>query len=94
MQNLLEKLWNTYQMEHPNEENRERLVLQRKITACQERLFPTMTPEQVELFCECEENMSKCESIAEKEAFVTGVRFAVRFLIEAFEGCRQEIHFR
>ncbi len=83
MQKLLEEIWNSYRTEHPNE-TKEILDTGSRIVAFEEKLFKTMTPEQVEIFCECEEEFNKKNALSQKDAFAAGVRFALNFLFEVF----------
>ena len=60
--------------------------MRKKLEKCENDLFKTMTPEQVELFSECEEYLNKKSALYERYAFIAGVRFSIDFFSEASKG--------
>lgn len=70
--------------------NRLQTKEEKKITdmlvACEEKLHERLTEEQVEELEKYKDCLDEMGNIAERNAFVKGVRFAAVFLIEALYG--------
>ena len=85
MKNLLEKLWYSYQMQDDAEQNGEEKELLDLIVLHEEKLHAVLNTEQMEQLKKYRECIRDFHIIAEKEAFIKGIRFATLFLTEALE---------
>ena len=85
MDKVLSKFWDIYCKDERKKSEAE-TKLDEKLQECENKLFKTMTPEQAELFCECEEYINNKNSLCERDAFIAGIRFSVDFFIEASKG--------
>ncbi len=62
-------------------ERANRLIIQNE-----ERLAPTLSKQQKELFDRVKESHSELLSVSEREAFVTGYILATRIMVEVMQG--------
>lgn len=83
MNKTLEDLWYSYQTENPNDPVSEKKHLAAALNSAGQRLRADLTDEQKEALENYEECLNEIGGIAEREAFIKGVRFATKFLIEA-----------
>jgi len=80
---VLEKLWDSYLIETPVPCDGERGELIRRFGECEDRLRPNLSREQILALEDYDRASDAIHSLDEKHAFLTGVRFAVRFILEA-----------
>ena len=83
MNNLLNDLWDNYLMELPMEKNEEKRLILNKVMECEAYLDANLSDEQKQKFHDFDNGLSEVTAINEREAFVRGVRFAVRFILES-----------
>ena len=89
MKTVLEDLWYSYIMENPIEENEQNKRLLRALVEKQDYLKEHLDPEIFKICEECHSMIFEMSGISEKEAFVKGVQFATRYLVEAMYGKNQ-----
>lgn len=79
----IEELWYLYQSETTAKFDKELSEFFKNSEACREKLLQNMSDEDKNLFETYQQAMTKIECIVEKDAFVKGVKFASKFLVEA-----------
>lgn len=82
MKKITEKLWEIYKTEQNFEISDEKKRLNREIIFQQQKLIETMTPKQIKIFRDYEENAGKRTIICEKDSFAAGVRVALSFILD------------
>ena len=83
MKNVLEELWDSYQMGKPMQMDSEKRKLAEHLQECEETLCAKLDSDQREAL-DLYETASNLLSVAdEKDAFIAGIRFATAFLLEA-----------
>lgn len=85
MKKLLEDLWYSYEMQSTVKQSEEEEALMELIVLHEEKLHASLNAEQLEQLKKYEDCVDGLHDIAEKVAFVKGVRFAAAFLTEALE---------
>ena len=83
MKNLLEELWYSYDMTDTNENEEQRSELLNLIVLNEDRLKETLNEKETETLKNLEDCIDELNHIAQKQAFMKGVRFAVSFMCEA-----------
>ena len=79
----IEDLWDLYQSETPAKFDKDLSEYFKHSELCREKLLENMSDKDKELFETYQQTMMKMECIVEKDAFVKGVKFATKFLVEA-----------
>ena len=87
MKQTLEDLWFSYLIDAPVRRDGERKKILEEADRLEDKLRAQLSERQLGALNDYEDSMGEICSMDEKEAFVKGVRFAVRFLIEAL--CRE-----
>ena len=85
MGQTLEDLWGTYLMEG-NEQSKEEREALSKLVENEGKLRATLNTEQLEMLETDDRYFSEIAYFSERDAFIKGVRFATRYLIEALYG--------
>lgn len=85
MRQTLEDLWHSYLMEK-NEQSKEEREAISKLVEHEGKLRATLNAEQLEMLETDDFCFSEIAYISERDAFIKGVRFATRYLIEALYG--------
>ena len=62
-----------------------------KLLTLSEKFLPTLSPEQKEVFNALSDQQLSVHAIAEKDAFISGVRFGVEFMLDVL--CNVELNF-
>ena len=83
MKPILEELWYSYIMENSAEDNAQVKKMLRALVEKQDYLKDNLDPEILKICEECHGIIFEMSGISEKEAFVKGVRFATKYLIDA-----------
>ncbi len=86
MKQTLEDLRFSYLIDSPVKRDRERKKMLEEIDKLEDKLRAQLSERQIGELNDYEDSMGEICSLDEKEAFIKGVRFAVRFMIEAL--CR------
>lgn len=86
MKKLLEDLWYSYLMENRVERDSEEMKILDTLIENEEKLRADLNDEQKLTFTRYESCVDDINGIAEKRAFVRGLRFGVRFMIETLCG--------
>lgn len=85
MKNLLEDLWFSYLIEERTVLSDSDRIIVQSSNEKREKIYNTLNQEQKNDFDDYEVNSNDICNIYEKEAFIKGVRFAVKFLSGATE---------
>lgn len=83
MKNLLEELWYSSLWENSVENNKEQRELVNLIVKNEDKLKETLNEKETETLKNLEDCIDELNHIAQKQAFMKGVRFAVSFMCEA-----------
>lgn len=83
MEKELEKLWYSYLIEEVSKKCDKETNLIRKLSADESALRSKLNEEEIELLEKYDASVNEMCSLSEKHAFIKGVRFTVRFFIEA-----------
>lgn len=83
MSKMLENLWDSDPMEDFVERNEEKKRILDQLIINEEKLRANLDEEQAEMLKICEDCLNDISAIDEKEAFMKGIRFATRFMVEA-----------
>lgn len=84
MNPFLEHIWNSLRMGDPYERDQEKRQLIHSMNQQQERLRTELGEAHLALFNKYAHYADLVQDIAEREAFVKGVRFATQFLTAGF----------
>lgn len=82
MKKILEDLWYTYLSQIPAEPTAERQLIAKDLAVYESRLRDGLSPAQRADFLQYERCINAIDSMAECDAFIRGVRFATRLLLE------------
>lgn len=85
MPNLLLDLWDGYFFELPAESSAEQRLILDRVIECEKLLNEKLPDELKKSFHQFDDGISKVTAIAEREAFVKGVRVGVRFIMDALQ---------
>lgn len=85
MKNLLEDLWFSYLIEERVILSDSDNIIVKSSHTKRDKIYNTLNQEQKKDFDDYEENSNDICNIYEKEAFIKGVHFAVKFLSSAIE---------
>lgn len=85
MPKLLESLWYNY-ISQESVRTDELNAVSEKISHSREFLMGDLNNTQKEALLEYEDCLNELHAVCEKDAFVRGIRFAVRFLLDAVSG--------
>lgn len=80
---ILEYLWYEHESLRMTEWSREANKILDELEACEDKLFPDLTPEQQEALNTYKVDVNDLRILYEKEAFMKGVQFATAYMIEA-----------
>ena len=83
MDQILETLWKTYQIENPRELDAEEKRLSEALAGYEDVLRADLNNAQKEMLEDYETCLSELNNHFEKEAFMNGIRFATAYLLEA-----------
>ena len=83
MSNDLEKLWFEYLIEFPIKNSEKEKQIINEYTEKENLFRSKLNKEQIEIFEEYDNAVSKVSSISEKNAFLKGIMFATRFIFQA-----------
>lgn len=83
MQNLLETLWYSDLTENPIEMSEEKKRLLHSLVEDEKALCASFSKEQKILFEKYESSSGDMRDICEKQAYISGIKFATKFIIEA-----------
>ena len=83
MKNMLEMIWEMYYSEFPPKPFVELEKATKRVNESENELSSTLTNEQQEMLIKCHDKWDKVVAVAEKQAFVNGVKFATNYLLEA-----------
>lgn len=86
MKKTLETLWSAYQMEFPSKQSEEEKEVLHTLVAAEDKLLAELNGEQIRTLKVLEDCLGDLECLADKEAFIRGIRFATSYLIEAMCG--------
>ena len=79
----LENLWYKYLIENSFAPDNEINIIAKELTETEKKLKNALMPDNVDIFYRYEKCLSELNSISEKNAFIEGIRFASKFMIEA-----------
>lgn len=85
MKNLLQDIWEKYQVDNLATLKGERKILHHQISEKSSALTESLDEFQQKLFEEYNELENQYQNISEKESFFAGIQFATAFLIEAIK---------
>lgn len=80
---LISKIWENIQINTFFETNEEKRRISGDVYKCFERLKSTLNKNEILMLDEFEELVYAYCKISEEDAFVSGIRFATRYLLEA-----------
>lgn len=80
--NILNELWEYIDTFNPYASEEEKAILS-LVAEKSEKFAKSITIEQMAIFEDYLDSLSELHSVERKEAFIKGVQFAVRFLLEA-----------
>ena len=85
MKEFIHKIWygNVYPGQEISENNAEVNKLMQYKNQHRQQLLTMLNEEQIKLLAKYESNEEELYCLAQEDAFAAGVRFAVRFLVEA-----------
>ena len=83
MQQNLESLWYSYIVENGMVRTEQERAIIKNLSDNDEQFRSKLNQEQISLLEEYDKAFTATYSILEKDAFVKGIRFATRFLVEA-----------
>ena len=83
MENLLEDLWYSYEIGRNTSISDEEKTILNKLVENQDKLCGGLSDELIAVFEEFENCERGLACVAEKQAFIKGVRFASKFWLEA-----------
>ena len=84
MNPFLEHIWNSLQMQDPYEQSHEKRQLIHEMNQKQAQLRAELDETHLALFEKCSHYADLVQDIAEREAFIQGIRFATQFLAAGF----------
>lgn len=83
MKKELENLWFNYLIEAPIKRSNEENIIINKLTEKDKLFRSILNEEQIRILNEYDDVVSQVGRISEKNAFIKGVMFATRFILEA-----------
>lgn len=83
MKKELENLWFNYLIEVPIKRSNEENIIINKMTEKDKLFRSILNEEQIRILNEYDDAVSQVGRISEKNAFIKGVMFATRFILEA-----------
>ena len=83
MKSLLEQLWYAYLNLYPYENDEEIIRLRDDLLLKEQQLRSEFTEEQTKLFFSYNDSQGMLEIVKERNAFIKGVKFAVKFFWES-----------
>ncbi|MBQ2726269.1 MAG: hypothetical protein IJF78_11235 [Clostridia bacterium] len=86
MNKLLESLWYDYISQEPGRLSDELRAVRCELRVKEDALFGELNNTQKSALLEYEDCLNELHAVCEKDAFVRGIRFAVRFLLDAVSG--------
>ncbi len=84
MRKDLEDLWNYYLIEVPIKNTKKEDILVKNYAKSEDKFRSKLSDEQIVFLEEYDDAVSELNRISERHAFIKGVMFATRFIIQAF----------
>ena len=89
---MLDELWyGNLLFESYTSEDKEYKKEAKKLLTLSESFIPTLSEEQKEAFNALNDQQLSVYALSEKDAFISGVRFGVEFILDGF--CKVELNF-
>ena len=83
MKNIIERIWDNYQVEISETLTAETKKIHHDAVEKQKNLYNALNEKQIALLEEYLEIQNRFQSIADKNCFIDGVKFGIRFILEA-----------